>query len=261
MVSLEDAIFSLGKDNGADYIGVADLASLSTEIIRQGGEFVRPYQRAIVFGISLLDPLVDGLFEPGTRAAKISYRHHAYQVINARIDMLGSRIAGLIQEQGFPALPVPASERVDDTRLCSFFSHKLAARQAGLGWIGKNCLLVTPENGPRVRWGSVLTTALLPASSGLVKDRCGRCHACVDACPVQAFTGESFREEDPREVRYAAEKCDQFFRDLRERQEEAVCGLCLAVCPYGKRHSRRRGTGTKETSKTGSPSPGLSRER
>ena len=109
----------------------------------------------------------------------------------------------------------------------------MAARLAGLGWIGKCCLLVTPESGPRVRWGSVLTDASLKATKKPMKDGCGDCQECVDICPTKAFTGEPFREEDPREIRYDAHKCDKYLTKLEKTSALGVCGMCLYVCPYG----------------------------
>jgi len=56
----------------------------------------------------------------------------------------------------------------------------------------------------------------------------------VDTCPVQAFTGEPFREHEPREVRYNARKCEQYFDMLKVQDKLAVCGMCLYICPHGR---------------------------
>jgi epoxyqueuosine reductase QueG len=228
-------IQSLCRNHGTEYFGVADLTQVHDEVYRQGGDFVRPYSKAIVFGIVLQDSVVN-LVTSDIQGAKSIYSHHAYQVINTRLDILTSRVADIIQKNGLSAFPVPASLRFDNERICSIFSHKLAARQAGFGWIGKSCMLITPEHGPRVRWGSVLTDAPFPAVSKPMDEQCGKCQACVDICPVQAFTGEPFREGESREVRYAAALCDQYFQNMKEHQEEPVCGLCLYVCPYGRKN-------------------------
>ena len=116
----------------------------------------------------------------------------------------------------------------------------MAARQAGLGWIGKNCLLITPDNGPRVRWTTVLTDAPLNVTGTPMKDQCGSCTACVDICPVQAFTGEPFREDEDRDSRFDVKKCDKYFQVMRKTQNKAVCGLCMYVCPYGKNPMKNR---------------------
>jgi len=109
-------------------------------------------------------------------------------------------MAEIIQKVGYSALPVPASLRVDNEQICSIFSHKLAARQAGFGWIGKSCMLITPEHGPRIRLRSVLTDSPFPAVSQPMEERCGSCQAYVDICPVKAYTGASFLEEEPRKA-------------------------------------------------------------
>lgn len=83
--------------------------------------------------------------------------------------------AGFIDKKGYRALPLPAAERIDDERICASFSHKMGASLSGLGWIGKNCLLVTPEHGPRVRWTTILTDAPLEPTGNLQEQKCGRC--------------------------------------------------------------------------------------
>jgi epoxyqueuosine reductase len=66
-------------------------------------------------------------------------------------------------------------------------------------------------------------------------EQCGSCQECVEICPVQAFTGQPFREEELREVRYDASKCDRYFGKMKEKNGDlAVCGLCLYVCPHGR---------------------------
>ena len=87
---------------------------------------------------------------------------------------------------------------------------------------------------PRVRWATVLTDALLIVTGQPMAQRCGDCLECVEICPVGAFTGEPFRAQDPREVRYDAGKCDLYFDTLEEQGRLPVCGMCLYVCPYGR---------------------------
>jgi epoxyqueuosine reductase QueG len=221
-----------------DHYGVADLLSANNAIKEQGGEHIASYPRAISIGINLIHPLVD-LLPTDENSAPVLYRHYVYDVVNTRLDLIISQIAGRIQQEGYAAFPVPASKRTDDAKIAAFFSHKLAAHCAGLGWIGKSCLLITPDAGPRVRWGSILTNAPLQPTGKPVEQQCGNCRECVDACPVGAFTGEPFREDDAREVRFDAGKCDRYFASLRSQGKEAVCGLCLYSCPYGKSASKK----------------------
>ncbi|MCA1917517.1 hypothetical protein [Methanospirillum hungatei] len=95
MTDLYDSLSSFCTIQGTTYFGVADLTSVQDEVIRQGGEMIR-YPHAVVFGIVLQQSIVDMLDE-GSRAVKIMY-HHAYQVINSRIDTISSTVADIIQK-------------------------------------------------------------------------------------------------------------------------------------------------------------------
>jgi epoxyqueuosine reductase QueG len=193
------------------------------------------FPRAVSLGVALRHELVDPLPGRADPAVAVAYRRDAYELVNVRLDRLSGVVAEWLAAQGHRAKAVPASQRTDGVRICGAFSHKLAARLAGLGWIGKSCLLVTPEAGPRVRWTTVLTDAPLAPAATTVLDRCGDCRACVDICPVRAFTGRAFRPDEPREARYDAGKCDRYFQWMRRRDPAtAVCGLCLYVCPHGR---------------------------
>jgi epoxyqueuosine reductase QueG len=64
------------------------------------------------------------------------------------------------------------------------FPHKTAAASAGLGWIGKTALFVSPQFGPAVRLATVFTDLDLPVGDAIAEGRCGDCRACVDACPA-----------------------------------------------------------------------------
>ncbi len=142
-------------------------------------------------------------------------------------------LARRIQEEGFLAFAVPASQMIDSEKLIGVVSHKLAASLAGLGWIGKSCLLITPEYGPRVRFATILTDAPLDAGSP-IDERCNDCTECVDICPVRAFTGVKFDPSEPREARFNVRLCRQYSRKREEKMGQGLCGLCVYVCPYGR---------------------------
>lgn len=224
----------LAEGEGVDFYGVADLSLAHDAVLAQGGQTVAAFPKAISIGIALFDAIVDQLPQRAEPAVSLTYRQHAYDVVNQRLDHTASRLSSALQTQGHRAFPVPASQRVDDERLCGIFSHKLAAHLAGLGWIGRSCMLITPEVGPRVRWATVLTDAPLAVTGIPMPPACGECRECVDICPVGAFTGQLFRPEDPREVRFDAHKCQRYFEDLEETTGLNVCGLCLYVCPNGR---------------------------
>jgi len=235
-VGRDNRIERLAETWGADFFGVADLSLARDAILAQGGPVIAEYPRAVSIGIALFHTIVDQLPQRAERAVAVGYRHHCYDLVNQRLDLIASRLSSVLQRDGYRALPVPASKRVDDERLCAVFSHKMAAHLAGLGWIGKSCLLVTSEIGPRVRWATVLTDAPLKVTGEVMEERCGACVQCVEICPAKAFTGQPFRENESREVRYDASKCDRYFARMKEEQgaEVAVCGLCLYICPHGR---------------------------
>lgn len=232
---LDERLDEFARELGADFFGVADITPAEDFIQNQGGDMVMGYPRAISIGIILLDTIVDQLPQRFERSVAVNYRHHTYDIINLRLDLISSRIGSLLQKEGHKALPIPASERYDDKELFAVFSHKLAANMAGLGWIGKSCLLITPEAGPRVRWTTILTETPLNPTGKPLEDGCGECTDCVDTCPVSAFTGEKFRAYENREVRYDARKCEKYFKVMEDADKIPVCGLCIYNCPKGKR--------------------------
>jgi epoxyqueuosine reductase len=240
-MDLENQLHDAALDWGADYFGIADLTPACDTILAQGGSLVADYPRSLSIGVALLHPVVDLLASRTERAAAISYRFHHYELINPRLDQIISRLGSVLQHKGYRAFPVPASKRVDNDRICAIFSHKLSAHLAGLGWIGKNSLLITPDMGPRVRWATLLTDAPLNATGPTLGDGCGDCRECVDVCPVRALTGQPFRAAEAREARIKAATCDRYFARMREKDAEtAVCGMCLYVCPYGQRQNGPR---------------------
>lgn len=222
---------SLAKDMGATYFGVADLTPARQSISEQGGEFLTQFPRAVSHGFVLSNGVVNTLVHHQSAAALSSYRYYVYQIVNPRIDTISLMLAQHLDRAGFQAFVVPSSQTVDGTRLTGVFSHKLAARLAGLGWIGKSALLITPGHGPRVRWGTVLTDAPLETGTPMA-EMCADCEACVEGCPAHAFTGKAFDKPGSRSHIFAAEACDRYL-SKRETLNRA-CGMCVYVCPFGR---------------------------
>lgn len=115
------------------------------------------------------------------------------------------------------------------------------ATRAGLGWIGKNCLLVTKKYGSAVRLSSLLTNAPLPADVPVNESQCGGCAVCVKSCPARALKGVLWSTGTKREELFRKEDCKKM-QIQRMKQatgiETDLCGLCFAVCPYTQQYLR-----------------------
>ena len=231
---LDEDLQNLAMSLGADLYGIADLRPYENEMVEQGGKLVSGYPFAVSVGLRLLDTIVDQVPNRSERAIRVLYRSHTYDVVNGRLDVISIALASLLQKEGYRAMPVPASERIDDERICAMFSHKMAAHLAGLGWIGKSCLLITPQYGPRVRWTTVMTDYPFTRPGIPMDPRGGNCEECVKACPTSAFTGRMFDQKEPRATRFDARKCDQYFKDMEKLGPKPVCGMCVFICPHGR---------------------------
>jgi epoxyqueuosine reductase QueG len=222
--ALTQELGEFSRQRGADLFGIANLLPARDFIASGNNPFITQFPRAISMGMQLCDAIVEQ-HTPDEPRRNSLYWHHVYEVVSRALDFLAYDVARWLIGQGFKAFPVPASAPYKFDKLEGIFSHKLAAHLAGVGWIGKSCLLLTDRFGPRVRFVSVLTDA--PLDAGTPFDRaCGKCHVCVDTCPVSAFTGVEFRADEGREVRFDVFKCSEYRR-------EHPCGLCVSSCPMG----------------------------
>ncbi len=231
--ALTQELREFSRQRGADLFGIANLLPARDFIASGNNPLVTQFPRAISMGMQLCDAIVEEHTPDELRRNSI-YWHHVYEVVSRALDFLAYDVARWLIGQGFQALPVPASTPYNFDKLEGIFSHKLAAHLAGLGWIGKSCLLLTDRFGRRVRFVSVLTDAPLDAGTPFDKN-CGKCRVCVDTCPVRAFTGVEFRADEGREVRFDVFKCSEYRR-------EHPCGLCVSSCPMGRARQKRVST-------------------
>jgi epoxyqueuosine reductase len=179
---------------------------------------------AVVFGLKLSGKVMESL-EGGPN---ILYSAH-YSRVNQYLDMVTTRFTQWIEQKGFSALPVAASIVLDFEKNIAHLSHRHAAYHAGLGWYGRNNLLVHPVFGARLRFSTVLTDLPLPSGNPL-ENQCENCRACIEVCPAQAI-GDSFRQFNKKE-------CAALLRNYARMPGicQQICGMCIKVC-------RGKGTG------------------
>lgn len=225
----------LAKDLGADLLGVADLTRFQTYIGMDNSLLSFPF--GISVGMRLSNSIIDRITVADPTP---EYAHH-YRAVNALLDDIALRIANRIQAEGYAALPIPASQVTRPEMHQGAISHKAIAALAGLGWIGKSQLLVSPEFGPRLRFASILTTTPLNPRSPL-ENKCGECDVCVRACPTHAIkSAEAIKERWVREEVFDPNACNQRLVKFRDdlRYGASICGICVKVCPIGIKKAER----------------------
>jgi epoxyqueuosine reductase len=160
------------------------------------------------------------------RVAQYAWSTDYHVVLGERLERLASEIAQVVPGSRSRAYvdagPVPERE---------------LAQRAGLGWIGKNAMLIRPTLGSFTFIGVVLTDAPLEPDLSYEMDRCGTCTRCLDACPTDAFVA-------PRTL--DARRCISYLTIERRGEFSAAeaaltgdwlfgCDVCQDVCPWNER--------------------------
>ena len=186
-----------------------------------------PY--GISIGVQLSTPIIDSL----RSAPNKLYAYH-YHAVNHYLNDLALQIVNYLQKRKYQALSIPASLTIDSKTHRGHLSHKMVATRSGLGWIGKNALLVTENFGPRLRLVTVLTDAPLHGKRPITESQCGDCQECVKACPVGAIHGKTWTPKIETETLVDVNKCAEFIEKYKAELGAPVCGLCIQACPKGR---------------------------
>lgn len=208
--------FSL-EELGLSLFGVADITGIRDEFILESATVSR-FNCALSLGKRLIDPIIDDIKDRPTHL----YFHH-YRQLNFFLDRASFLLSTFIQERGFSALPIPASQTIDWEKQRAHLSHKKVGSLAGLGWMGRNNLLVNQELGARFRLVTVLTDMPLSTDRPLEAD-CGTCRKCLKPCPAQAIKE---RQEDFDHL-----GCFEKLREFRNSGivGQYICGVCVKAC-------------------------------
>jgi len=203
---------------GGSLFGVADLGSFKKDEILLHSSTIDQLSFGISVGFSLSDTVLEEIEDRPTPL----YFHH-YQRVNILLDTIGLMVTSAIQDLGYEAMPIPASQIVDWKTQRGHLSHKHVARAAGLGWIGRNNLLVNEKYGSRIRLVTILTNLPLISDTPSLKD-CGTCRRCLSVCPAGAIAE---RQEDFDHLR-CYEQLKAFTKTLHFSHH--ICGVCVKAC-------------------------------
>ena len=215
------------RQAGAALVGFGDLSGICPTPLTTGESVAVP----------LPPEVLEGIAEGPTRAYL-----EAYHALNAQLNAIVTAGAAFLEARGWQARAQTTDAVTQDETWRTPLPHKTVATRAGLGWIGRNCLLVTPEYGGAMRLSSLVTDAPLPTAEPITTSRCGGCRRCVEACPAGALTGALWQAGMDREELFCRETCWEKQRELmRERTgiDTDLCGQCFVVCPYTARYLQR----------------------
>jgi len=163
------------------------------------------------------------------RVAQYAWSSDYHDVLDRRL----ARLAAVVEELN----PGSTTRRYVDA---GPVPERELAQRAGLGWIGKNTMLIHPEIGSFTFIGTILTDADVAPDLPFEADRCGTCRRCLDACPTDAFTAP--RDLDARRcVSYLTiEKRGPFDAAERAMLGDWVfgCDVCQDVCPWNVSFAR-----------------------
>jgi epoxyqueuosine reductase QueG len=215
---------------GAALLGFGDLGDLP------------PDSRAsLPVGLSIavaLDPAVIA----GIDAGPTLLYFEEYQRVNELLAELARAAVEILTNRGWEAVAAEPTREVFSSDFRTPLPHKTVATRAGLGWIGRNALLVTEPYGSAVRLITVLTDAPFETAEPVVSSRCGTCTLCVESCPGCAPRGGSWRAGLDRDDILDVHACYRAARSLAGRagiDATTICGICIACCPWTQRYRKQ----------------------
>lgn len=166
------------------------------------------------------------------KVARYAWGRDYHEVLRDKLGALGEWIANRAREAGIEE-PVAWRACVDSAPL----DERALAVRAGLGFIGKNTLLLDPGHGSWALIGVLLISLALPPDPPLAAPGlhgCGGCQRCLDACPTGALEGP-WRMDPRRCTSYLTiEQKDEIPPELNEKREGWAfgCDICQEVCPF-----------------------------
>ena len=230
MKNLEQKIRTLLREMGADIVGIGDVKGIA----------FNGYTRAIAVAKAL--PL--HVLEREVPEGPTQEYQDRYDELNILLDKMADAVEELLVSEGHRSLALSRRNiQWDRETFSTPFPYKTAATRAGIGWVGKCALLVTPECGAGVRLTAILTDAPLETNEPINESRCGECTVCTDICPAKAIKNALWDTQKVRSDLVDIKQCDKIARDIAEiklGERTTMCGKCFAACPYTKAYIARK---------------------
>lgn len=186
-------------------------------------------QRVISLNMAYLPESVETVKRLQTKdkgyVARYALGRDYHKLIRKRLTQLAKKIELAVGEHGYRAF-------VDSAPIL----ERQIAEQAGMGWIGKNTLLLSPKAGSWFLLGEVFTNLPLPVDKPTAKRHCGSCSACLDKCPTNAFV-EPWVLDASKCISYLTIEYDGVIpEELRSKMGNRIfgCDDCQLVCPWTK---------------------------
>jgi epoxyqueuosine reductase len=233
----------VAREEGALRAGASNLEDLHAEVLREwldgGGHATMSYLARN--REARLNPASRFPWARSVIAITVPYSPERFSSGN---DMIGNRIARYalgddyhdvldrllkrVEEAIQAAVPDVQTRRYVDT---GPLSDRAYAAQGGLGWIGKNAMLIDPEHGSWIFIATLLTSLENDLRVAEVADRCGECTRCIDACPTDAIRpGRTVSSADCISYLTIEHRGDSLDRDVAGNV--FGCDICQEVCPW-----------------------------
>jgi len=228
-MNLKHEIETWLEEHGTDFVRFVDVSDLPQ---KQN----RGYFNAILFGIKstpdyirhvaahpdyVRDAIADGSIE--------NDEHYVQEMGMYRISDL---LSSYLKAKGYGAYALSddnqiADKAFDAESIRTYLPLKTIAVKAGMGWIGKNVLLITLERGCGQHIGAVLTDAPVEAiNPPMVQSKCGNCRQCVDVCMPGALKGRNWSLSTDRDEMLDIRKC-------------TTCLQCFVHCPWTQKYMKQ----------------------
>jgi epoxyqueuosine reductase len=209
---------ALADSMGGKLFGVCHIDELRQDFHAEIRETSRELNTAISIGVPLSGSIMETLIDH----PNVLYKTH-YRQVNHTLNDIAFQLSSRINNLGFNAVPIPASQMITWKPMRAHLSHREVAYGAGLGWRGRDNLLVNKKYGSRVRLVTVLTDLQLPVDSP-TDENCSDCYNCLDICPAGAIS------DDVEDFNLDAcfKQVSKFARP--EHIGSYICGLCLQAC-------------------------------